>query len=165
MTFNKHLPLQSYMLLHFLCQHVSKSTIMTMFQEKSFKDMSKMKEMHKIECICKICLLTKSTEVPQGKITDVTKLSPFKRLHCDFSFFDITSLQGYTTAFDLAHASTSYTFEFPSKSKGPTINIFTWVVKTLHSMGYEEIFIQVDKDSSLARSSNFVKIPFSYNAF
>jgi hypothetical protein len=64
-------------------------------------------------------------------------------------------LQGYTTAFDLACASTLYTFGFPSKSKGPLINVFTWNVKTLRSMGYEVIFIQVDKDSSLARSSEF----------
>jgi hypothetical protein len=45
--FNKHPPLQSYMLLHFLCQHASKSTIMTMFKEKSFKDMPNIKEIHK----------------------------------------------------------------------------------------------------------------------
>jgi hypothetical protein len=153
--FNKHPPLQTYMLIHLLCQHASKSSIMTMYKEKSFKDMPNIKDVHKIECICKICLLTKSTKVPRGKITDVTKLSPFKRLHCDFSFFGITSLRGYTTAFDLACASTSYTFGFPSKTKGPPINIFTWVIKTLRSMGYEVIFIRVDEDSSLARSSEF----------
>jgi hypothetical protein len=152
---SKHPPLQTYMLIHLLMQHTSKSSIMKMFKKKTFQDMPNLSKMDHIDCTCEICLTSKTTKIPRGKLVNVTNLPPFTRIHCDFSFYGITSLRGYTTAFDITCASTSYTLGFPSKSKGPPITIFTWVIKTLRKMGYEVLFVRVDEDGALARSSEF----------
>jgi hypothetical protein len=160
---SKRPPIQTYMLLHLLMQHASKSSIMKMFKMKTFENMPDISKMHDIECSCEICNITKATKVPKGKLVDVTKLTPFKRIHCDFSFFGVKSIRGFSSAFDVVCASTSYPLGFPSKSKGVPLVIFTWTVKTLRSMGYEVIFIRVDEDGALARSAEFCSAVIKLN--
>jgi hypothetical protein len=156
-------PVQSYMVLHLLLQHSSKSTILKMIHSKSLADLPDFSKLKDFNCSCAICNLTKATKVPRGKLVDVTKLPPFQRLHVDFSFFGVTSLRGYTTALDIACGSTSYPFGFPTKSKTPPLILFEWFVKTIRSMGYQVIFIRVDEDKGLARSSEFCALVVKLN--
>ena len=159
----KQQPIQSYMVLHLLLQHSSKSTIMKMIHSKSLADLPDLSKLKDFNCSCAICNLTKATNIPRGKLVDVTKLPPFQRLHVDFSFFGVTSLRGYTTALDIACGSTSYPFGFPTKSKTPPLVLFEWFVKTIRTMGYEVTFVRVDEDKGLARSSEFCALVVKLN--
>ena len=156
-------PIQSYMVLHLLLQHASKSTIMKMIKSNSLADLpdfSKLKDFH---CSCAVCNIAKATKIPRGKVTDVTKLPPFQRLHVDFSFFGVTSIRGYTTALDIVCASTSYPFGFLTKSKSPPLTLFSWFVHTVRTMGHHVTFIRVDEDKGLAQSSELCALVVNLN--
>ena len=91
---------------------------------------------------------------------DTTPLAPFQRIHVDFSFFSVVSIRGFTSALDIACASTSYPIGFPTKSKAPPIEILRWLLGTLRSMGYVVNFLRVDEGGELANSSSFAKFVF-----
>lgn len=115
------------------------------------------KTLHKHDktCTCSVCILSKATKLPCGKVSDKSNLKPFERIHTDFSFFGCEPIQGFTTALDITCASTDYTLSFPTCSKSPPLEIVIWVVNTLRSMGHIVSFIRVDEDGSLAWSTEF----------
>ena len=134
-----------------------------MIKTNSLTDLPDLSSLKDFNCSCAICNLTKATNVPRGRVVNVTKLPPFQHLHVDFSFFRVTSLHGYTTALDIVSASTSYPFRFPTKSKSPPLVLFQWFVKTICSIGYQVTFIQVDEDKGLAHSSEFCALVIQLN--
>ena len=160
---SKPKPLQSYMVLHLLLQHASKSMILKIIKSNSLSDIPDFSKIGNFDCSCAICNISKATKLPKGKLVDVTNLPPFQRLHIDFSFFGVTSLRGYTTALDITCASTSYPFGFPTKSKSPPLDLFKWFVTTIRNMGHQVTFIRVDEDKGLARSTEFCELVVKLN--
>ena len=149
---------QHWLLLHSGVMHSSSSTMKHVIQKQLLNDIHpKLLQRPSYDCPCMVCKLSKPTLIPRGKLVDKTILSPFQRLHVDFSFFSVTSIRGFTSGLDVTCASTSYPFSFPTKSKAPPVDILQWVLKCLRNLGYEINFIRVDEGGELARSSIFTK--------
>ena len=154
-------PHQQWILLHLGTMHASASSLQPLIKNDLLHDISPdLKDISTFDCTCWVCNLRKATKLPRGKLVDPTPLAPFQRLHVDFSFFSVVSIRGFTTALDVACASTSYPFGFPTKSKSPPIEILRWLIGTLRSMGYVVNFIRVDEGGELANSSSFAEFIF-----
>ena len=154
-------PHQHWVLLHLGTMHTSASSLQHLINNDLLSDLSpSLKDISTFDCTCWICNMRKATKVPKGSLTDTTSLAPFQRLHVDFSFFSVASIRGFTSALDVACASTSYPFGFPTKSKSPPIEILRWLLGTLRSMGYVVNFIRVDEGGELANSSSFAEFVF-----
>ena len=102
-------------------------------------------------------MLQKPQKLSRGKLEDKTNLPPFMRLHLDFHFYNVTSIRGYVSSLGAVCASTSYPFNFPSKSRAPPLEILKYLIRTIRSMGFQVVFIKVDEDGALAQSSQFCK--------
>ena len=63
-----------------------------------------------------------------------------------------------TTALTIACSKTTYPFVFPATTKSPPLEIVSWFLSTICSMGYLATFVRVDEDGSLARSSEFCQL-------
>ena len=57
--------------------------------------------------------------------------SPGALLHADFSFYDTTSMRGYSAVFDAICASASHPWAFPTRSKRSPISITLWLIKVI----------------------------------
>ena len=160
-TLRQLTPHQHWILLHLGTMHSSAATLEPIIQQDLLADLPpSLRNIAKFDCTCWICNLRKATKLPRGPLVDATKLAPFQRLHVDFSFFTVTSIRGFTSALDVACASTSYPFGFPTKSKSPPIEILRWLIGTLRSMGHVVNFIRVDEGGELANSSSFTEFVF-----
>jgi hypothetical protein len=159
-TQKRYTPIQQYMQLHVSFMHASNSTLGPILRRQLLRDLPKRLHTHldSLSCTCSICALRKGDKLPRGKLTDHTKLPPFRLLHIDFSFFGTTSIRGFTSALDVTCGSTSYPIGFPTKSKSPPLEIVRWVISTLRSMGFEVTFIRVDEGGELARSAEFCSL-------
>ena len=131
-------PLQQYQRLHYCTHHMSDSMIQNMITNDTFRDIPKnlLKEIKSFNCTCYICLLTKSNRLPRGSLEDKTELAPFERIHLDFHFFNVVSIRGFTSALAAVCATTSYPFNFPTKSKSPPIQIVLYLIRTIRSLGH-----------------------------
>ena len=110
-----------------------------------------------------ICILTKTTKIPRGPTTDVSKSPSVFILQMDFSFFNVESIRGFTSIFvDICSAS-SYPFLFPSRSKRPPLDILKFIVTKLKNQDKKVAFIQVDEDVELARFSEFINTCLNMN--
>ena len=102
------------------------------------------------------------TKVPKGPTVSVLHYDIFECLHIDFQFFGTKSIRGFTAALTMICARSSYPFTFPTRSKSPPVEIFTWFINTIRKMGYSALFVRVDEDASLARSKEFCSVVVSH---
>jgi hypothetical protein len=149
--------IDKYLFLHEGLMHSSKGSIQTMIRRQLLTDLPSIKVTN-FQCSCTTCNLAKSKKLPRGLKWDVTHLAPFQMLHFDFSFFGVASIRGFTTAFDITCASTSYPIGFPSKSKAPPIQSAQWLIKSLRNRGFQPCFCHVDEGGELANSSEFCQM-------
>ena len=157
-------PHQQWLLLHLGTLHASSATLTPIIKNNLLSDIpGNLKDIAGFDCTCWICQLRKAVRVPRGKLTDNTNLAPFQCLHVDFSFFNIRSIRGFTCGLDVACASTSYPFAFPTKSKSPPIDILRWLLNSLRSLGHVINFIRVDEGGELANSTVFSEFVFKNN--
>ena len=103
-------------------------------------------------------MVTKAHKLPRGALVDKTHMPPFSTLHLDFHFYNVKSIRGFVSALAAVCSSTSYPFNFPTKSRSPPIEITLYLIRTIRSMGYQVLFIQVDEDGAFARSSEFCQM-------
>ena len=123
---------QQWILLHLGTMHTLESSLQPLRNNDLLKDIPPvLKNISKFDCTCWVCNLRKATKLPKGKLVDPTPVAPFQRLHVDFSFFPVVSIRSFTTALDVACATT---FGFPTKTKSPPIEILRWLLGTLRSM-------------------------------
>jgi hypothetical protein len=116
------------------------------------------KNLNHVESSCFICALHKSDKIPKGKLVDKTLLAPFQCLHVDFSFFSITSIQGFTSSLDICCSFSSFPFEFPSKGKNSPLDVMQFTINMLCTQGFLVNFIHVDEDWALVLSSEFCEL-------
>ena len=150
-------PLQQFQRIHLATLHMSPTMIHEMIRKGTIADLpsSLAKEIKMFNCQCYICMLTKSTKLPKGQLEDKTDLPPFGRLHLDFHFFNVVSIRGFSSALAAVCASTSYMFNFPTKSRSPPLQIAMYLIRTVRSLGHQVHIIRVDEDGALAKSSEF----------
>jgi hypothetical protein len=158
-------PLQQYQLLHLGTNHMSQGVLLEMIKNKTLTDLPTAVPQHlnKYNCDCWICHLAKPRKLHRGPLTDKTNLPPFTRLHLDFAFFGVESIRGFHSALTLVCGSTSYPFSIPTRSRAPPIDIFRYIIRCLRSLGWNVVFIRVDRDGALANSAEFCKVVIDEN--
>ena len=97
--------------------------------------------------------MTKTTKIPRGPTTDVSKFAPGFMLQMDFAFFSVESICGFTSTFVDICSATSYPFGFPSRNKRPPLDILKFLVATLRNQDNKFAFIRVDEYRALEISS------------
>ena len=158
--------LQQLQRLHLGTSHLSNQLLFDMIKAGTLLDLppkSSLKELHRFNCHCWICNLTKPTRLPRGNLIDKSNQPPFFRTCWDFQFFNVTSIRGFTSALTVVCESTSYPFAIPCRSRAPPADIFRYVIRTIRSLGYAPIFIRVDRDGALAQSAEFCMVVTSEN--
>ena len=84
-------------------------------------------------------------------------------IQLDFAFFNVESIREFTSTFVAVCAATSYPFGFLSRSKIPPLDILQLIVTKLSNQYNKVVFIKVDEDEALARSSEFMKTCHNMN--
>ena len=113
--------------------------------------------MNKFQCDCYQCLLHRTKLLDRGPLHNTNNIAPFTILHFDFQFFGVKSIRGFTSSLAVVCGSTSYPFNFPTKSKAPPIDILIYVLNTVKTMGFNTVYCHMDEDGALARCSEFCK--------
>ena len=78
-------------------------------------------------------------------------------------FSMLKNICGFTSAFMDICSTTSQPFGFTYRSKRPTLDILKFLFTTLSNQDNKFVFIRVDEDGSLARSSWFMKTCHTMN--
>ena len=152
-------PFYDWTKMHFSLLHASHSTMDIMIRKQMLSDIpTSLNKKHRFDCYCHICALRKSTKLRKGRSVDKSHLTPFERIHMDYEFFGLESIRGFTSGLNITCGSTSYTICFPCKSRNPPLRIVKYVITLLRNMGYTVIFVRVDEDGALAKSSEFCRL-------
>ena len=153
----KYTSLQHYKRLHLASLHLSKRTLETIVRKGTLRDIPPniLDGMNKFQCDCYQCLLHRTKLLDRGPLHNTNNIAPFTILHFDFQFFGIKSIRGFTSSLAVVCGSTSYPFNFPTKSKAPPIDILIYVLNTVKSMGFNTVYCHMDEDGALARCSEF----------
>ena len=72
-------------------------------------------------------------------------------LQIDFSFLNVEGISEFTSTFLDICSTTSYPFEFPLRSKRPTIDILKFIAITLSNQDKKFALIRVDEYGELKR--------------
>ena len=107
--------------------------------------------------------MTKATKITRGPTTDVSNFSPVFMIHMDFSFFNAESIHGFTSTFVDICSDNSYPFGFPYRINSSSLDILKSPVPKLRHQYKKVVFIRVDEDVALARSSEFMKTYHNMN--
>ena len=78
-------------------------------------------------------------------------------IQMNIRFFNVECIHGFTYNFVVVCSATSYPFGIIPRIKLPPIENLKFIVSTLSNQDKKVAFVWVDKDGSLARSSEFMK--------
>ena len=156
--------IQGWMMLHLGAMHASPSILLPMIKDNLLRDIPPgLRNLKHVNCTCYYCKINKSNKIPRGQPVDKTNLPPFTRIHIDFEFYGSVSIRGFTSALAFSCGTTSYPIGIPGKSKRPPLSTVRWVISCIRSMGHPVIFVRVDEDGALAKSSEFCTLIIQMN--
>jgi hypothetical protein len=149
--------LQYYKKLHLASLHLGPRTLTSMINHGTMLDIPKgtIDGMKKFQCDCYQCMIHRTKLMNRGPGRNTNNLPPFTILHFDFQFFGTTSIRGFTSSLAIVCGSTSYPFNFPTRSKAPPIDILHYILRTIRSLGFNPIYVHMDEDGALARCAEF----------
>ena len=107
---------------------------------------------------CPICDAAKATKLRRGGPVDTTELPVGTRIHIDFTFFNTTSLRGFTSALMFVEATERYCWFFPTRSKRPPIELVLFFITYLRRQGLPINNIRTDEGGEFACSEEFCKM-------
>ena len=76
----------------------------------------------------------------------------------DFSFWNKTSIRGFTSLLSVVCMTTRFSFTFPTRHKCPPLATIIWLIEILRNQGFPVTYIQTDEGGELGQSSDFLKI-------
>ena len=113
------------------------------------------------EYSCPICLLTKATKIRRNKTT-TSRLQHKKGelLSMDYSFWNTTSIRGFTSLLSVICMTTRFSFTFPTRHKRPPLATISWLIKVLRRQGFPVTYKQTKVVSSgeVAISSSYLPL-------
>ena len=115
------------------------------------------KRIPKLQVPCPLCRIAKGTTIPRV-LQDNTVPPIGTRLHLDFTFFNVTSIYGYTAGLLAIDATTRMTWGFPTRSKRPPVHILRFLIRVLRKQGRNIQALRLDEGGELARSSDFMSV-------
>ncbi len=151
-------------LAHQRFDHRSMDTIVQMHRGHMMQGLPSTITRFHNEYTCPICNLTKATRIKRNKIVQ-SKL-PHKKgdfLCMDYSFWNKTSIRGFTSLLSIICMTTRFSFTFPTRHKRPPLATISWLISVLRKQGFSVTYIQTDEGGELGRSSDFLKLLTKHN--
>ncbi len=106
-------------------------------------------------CPCPICITTKFTNTPKVKQTLCPSTVKGELLHIDFSFWNVTSVRGFSSLLSIIDGSTRMLWNFPTASKRVPLTILEFFFGALTKENISILGIRVDEDGALANNTEF----------
>ena len=78
-------------------------------------------------------------------------------------FFNVEIIHGFTSTFVSIFSANSYPFGFPYRIKRPPLDILKYIFTSLSNQDKKLVFIPVNEDVALARSSELIKTCHNMN--
>jgi hypothetical protein len=112
-------------------------------------------------CPCAICITTKFTHPPKVKatLTQITRRGEL--LHIDFSFWNVTSIHGFTSLLSINDGKDRMLWNFPTASKRVHLEILDYFFGALSKENILVLGIRVDEDGALANNTEFSEFLFA----
>lgn len=149
------------MYIHQKMQHASHARIQKMADLGIVKGLPK--KIPKLSVPCPICMIAKATRLIRQPTVDMSNVPIGTRIQADFTFFNVESIRGFTSAFNVIESTVSYPFGFPSRSKRPPVSILKYIVSVLRSFGFSVKIIRLDEGGELAKSADFMQTVYDLN--
>ena len=92
------------------------------------------------------------TTINKGPTVDTSNLQTGELVHMDFSFYNVTSVCGFTSMLTVVCAKNIVLWVFPTASKIAPVCIIRFILKTLINEQHPFKYVRVDKDSVLENS-------------
>ena len=100
----------------------------------------------------------KITTINKGTTFYTSNFQPGKLIHTDFSFYNVTSIYGFTSILTLVCAKTRMLWVSPNASKISPVRIILLILTTLKHGQHPCKGIIVDKDAALENSIDVTKL-------
>ena len=107
---------------------------------------------------CPICHIANATKKSPNKISICPPMKPGEWFCFVYSFWNQTSIRGFTSLFTAVCLATHYSFVFPTRNKRPPLTTIQWFNKTLRRQGYPVPYVQTDEGGELGQSTDFLQI-------
>ncbi len=112
---------------------------------------------------CPICLMSKFVHPPKGKTISTEHLHPGELIHIHFSFWDTTSIRGFTSMLLIIDAKTRMIWLFCSSTKRAPLITVQYFFNIIQKENKTPKTIRVDEDGALARNFEFTKLLLQNN--
>jgi hypothetical protein len=106
-------------------------------------------------CPCTICITAKFTHPPKVKTTPYTLTRKGELLHIDFSFWNETSIRGFSSLLSIIDGKTCMLWNFPTASKRVPLEILEFFFGALSKENISILGVRVDEDGALANNTEF----------
>ena len=86
------------------------------------------------------------TTLPKGATFDTSNLQPGEIIHTDFTFYNVTSIRGFTSILSVICENTIMLWEFLTASKRAPVHTIRFILTTLENEQRPCKFVRVDED-------------------
>ena len=109
---------------------------------------------------CTIFYTEKMTNFPKVTTSDTNSLQPGKLIHVNLSFYNVTSIFGFTSIFTVFCSKTGILWMFPTASKQAPVRIILFILIKLNNKQHPYKFVRVDEYGSLENSTDVTNLLF-----
>jgi hypothetical protein len=99
--------------------------------------------------------MAKMTTPPKAQVSSYKLTTCGQLLQLDFSFWNVTSICGFSSLLSVIDGKDHMLWVFPTASKGHPLDILDYIFTMLQRDGVTILCVRVDEDGALANSSEF----------
>ena len=143
------------MILHLKYNHRSVASIQAMIDEGFIEGPGFPCKLAPLPGRCPICDAAGLTKLRRGPLVDTTELPPGTRFHLDFTFFNVVSCRGFTSALIIVEATTRKLWFFPTKHKAPPLDLCLFFFNHLQRQGVPVLQLRGDEDGAFIGNTEF----------
>ena len=89
------------------------------------------------------------THLPRGEPVDTTTLMDGETINLDFTFYNVTSIKGFSTQINVVDSKYCMLFIFPKTNKYTTLCAIKFILKKIEREKHQFKIIRVDKYGTL----------------
>ena len=146
--------------LHICYAHRKLTSIQDMIKKGYVDGIPKNTELVPLPFRCPVCDAATATKIPRGKVKDFSKTPIGTVFHMDFTFFNVISTRGFSSALALVEGTSRRLWFFPTISKNPPIDLCIYFFGWLKKGGINVQNLRCDEDGGLARSTELGEMLF-----
>ena len=146
--------------LHIMYGHRSVATLQQMIDDGYIKGTGFPCKLAPLPGRCPICDAAGLTKLRRGPPVDTTQLPVGSRFHIDFTFFNKTSLRGFTSVLVIVEATERYLWFFPCRHKSAPLDLCLFFFSSLRRQGLPVINLRSDEDGALVGNTEFCSMMY-----